>query len=912
MSGIIIDNGATFKIDFRFNPRILEAIKSIPGRKFDYNDKTWSVPRQSIEHLRKVAQQHNLSFGNNQPPEQVGIIEELPELTIDIPLKRTLFPFQARGVAYNLQKKRVLVGDLPGLGKAQPLYSKIATPSGFVTMGSIKVGDDVFGADGKITKVTGVFPQGERPTYRVMFNDGFAVDCDIDHLWSVRDSNRRQKRYESTTDWTVKSLKEIIDSGVTYKINKKRAESGRKPTLKYEIPLCSKVQYQEKDFYIHPYILGLLLGDGCLSRKGRQKKICVSIPDSEIESLERITKLLPNGIKLYANKYGSCPQYYFNQNARTTKPNPFYAEIVNLGLNVMGHDKFIPTKYLTASIEQRIELLRGLMDSDGSAKLNRITFHTKAEGLVKGISELVQSLGGQVIVRKYDRTLSGKGHEYQVNVKVHFNPFHMERKANQWRLPLKNHASRYIESVEFIGNLPTQCISVDAKDKLYLTDNYTITHNTTQAFSTIIGAQAYPCLIICPNSLKENWRREIENFTHQKAIILQDNIRATFQLYYESGLAQFFIVNYESLKKFFVVSMDKREKGKPFTIRNIHFNKLATDFFRAVIIDESHRVKSTATIQTKLTKGICIGKEWILALSGTPVINKPKDLVAQLGIIDQFNQIGGYKHFMERYCAGPKQASNLRELNYRLTQTCFYQRKKEDVLKDLPDKTRNVVLCDISTRHEYNEALQDLSQYLKKYKEATDEQVARSMRGEVMVRIGVLKNISARGKMKEVQEHIEDLHEQGQKVVVFIHLKEIAAKVKELFTHAVSITGDDSLEQRQQAIDSFQNDPKCNIIVCNFKSGGVGVTLTASSYVSFIELPWTAADCQQCEDRCHRIGQKDNVTATYFLGQNTIDEWIYKIIAQKRDIAGQITGNDDNTQEVIIDKLYNLFNAPKE
>ena len=144
---------------------------------------------------------------------------------------------------------------------------------------------------------------------------------------------------------------------------------------------------------------------------------------------------------------------------------------------------------------------------------------------------------------------------------------------------------------------------------------------------------------------------------------------------------------------------------------------------------------------------------------------------------------------------------------------------------------------------------------------------------------------------------------------MFVHLKEIAKAVKELFPNAVSITGDDSLDERQKSIDSFQNDPKCNIIVCNFKSGGVGVTLTASSYVSFIELPWTAADCQQCEDRCHRIGQKDNVTATYFLGQNTIDEWIYKIIAEKRDIAGQITGNDDNTQEIIIDKLYGLFNA---
>ena len=94
-------------------------------------------------------------------------------------------------------------------------------------------------------------------------------------------------------------------------------------------------------------------------------------------------------------------------------------------------------------------------------------------------------------------------------------------------------------------------------------------------------------------------------------------------------MAQFFIINYESLKKFFTTGMDKREKGKPFTIRNIHFNKTATDFFKAVIIDESHRVKSTATIQTKLTKGICIGKEWILHIRNS-VINKPKDLVAQL------------------------------------------------------------------------------------------------------------------------------------------------------------------------------------------------------------------------------------------------------------------------------------------
>lgn len=439
---------------------------------------------------------------------------------------------------------------------------------------------------------------------------------------------------------------------------------------------------------------------------------------------------------------------------------------------------------------------------------------------------------------------------------------------------------------------------------------------TTQAFATIIGAEikgdiSFPCLIICPSSLKRNWQIEITEFTNKKAVVLNDAIKTNFHLYYKAGLADFFIVNYESLKKYFVEHVDKPEKGRPLRFNNIHFKAWALDFFKSVIIDESHRVKSLKTLQTKFTKGICIGKEYVLALTGTPVINKPKDLVSQLGIIDQFPKFGGYKTFVNRYCAGPKEASNLKELNSRLRQFCFYRRDKADVLKDLPAKTRKIILCEINTRHEYNEALKDLQEYLRKWKEADDESIARSMRGEVMVRIGILKNISARGKIREVCEYVDDLMEQGEKLILFGHLREVIAQVKERYPDALTITGADNAEARQRAVESFQKDPKCKLILCSIQAAGVGLTLTASSNVAFIELGWHPAIMDQCEDRCHRIGQHDNVTCAYFLGKDTIDEWVYKIIDEKRSMTNLITGANDNTEEHIVDRVWSLFNQPE-
>lgn len=430
---------------------------------------------------------------------------------------------------------------------------------------------------------------------------------------------------------------------------------------------------------------------------------------------------------------------------------------------------------------------------------------------------------------------------------------------------------------------------------------------TLQAIAVVRAAKAYPCLVICPSTLKENWKREFKKFTGKdRSLILENSNKRTFPQFYDAGLVDNFIVNFESLKKYFVAELTNTD-GQRLTLRHIKF-KPEIQMFKSIIIDESHRCKNGSAQQTKFAMGIASGKEYVILLSGTPVINKPKDLVAQLHIMGRLPDFGGYKAFVDRYCAGHNEASNLRELNYKLNTTCFFQREKKDVLKDLPSKVRQTVICEISNRKEYVDAENDLIRYLREYKQASDEKIAKSMRGEVMVRINILRQISARGKVKEVADFVNDLIEADEKVILFINLHEVGNELKKIFPKAVSVTGLDSRDDRQKAVDSFQTNPEVELIICSIKAAGVGLTLTASSNITFVEFPWTYADCEQCEDRAHRIGQKDSVTAYYFLGRNTIDEKIYQIIQTKKDMANTITGSTEQVEEDTIELVSNLFN----
>ena len=428
---------------------------------------------------------------------------------------------------------------------------------------------------------------------------------------------------------------------------------------------------------------------------------------------------------------------------------------------------------------------------------------------------------------------------------------------------------------------------------------------TLQSIATINLANAFPCLVICPSSLKINWQREWEKFTDKKAMVLTDKVRDTWTFFYQTGMHQVFIVNYESLKKYFV---QRIKKAEGWTLRDVEFRN-SINLFKSVIIDESHRCKSASTQQAKFCKGICTGKEWVIELTGTPVVNRPKDLIPQLAILNRMDDFGGYKPFVNRYCSGQREASNLKELNFNLWKYCMFRREKSLVLTDLPDKIRQVNTCEITNRKEYMDAERDLIMYLQKYKDADDEKIEKALRGEVMVRINILRQISARGKVRDVIEFVKDFRENGKKIILFCSLHEVVDQLKRYFPTAVSVTGRDSQDEKQRAVDAFQNNPKADIIICSIKAAGVGLTLTASSNVAFVEFPWTYADCCQCEDRAHRIGQKDSVTCYYFLGRRTIDEKVYRIIQEKKNIANAVTGSTEDIEENIVDMVARIFDT---
>lgn len=440
---------------------------------------------------------------------------------------------------------------------------------------------------------------------------------------------------------------------------------------------------------------------------------------------------------------------------------------------------------------------------------------------------------------------------------------------------------------------------------------------TLQAICAVVKAhqeaekfgESFPTLVICPAALKVNWQREFQKFAGKNSVILDDNNRMTWQLFYENKksdgtpLCDVFITNYESLRKFFVVKVNDTSR---LTMKSIIFDD-RIHLFKSIIIDESHKCKSSKTQQSKFVEGICKGKQFVFALTGTPVVNNNTDLIQQLKILGRLEDFGGYSKFVQRYCDGPKQSSNLKELNYYLWKTCFFRREKSKVLAQLPDKTRQYIQCDITNRKEYDDAERDIIKYLRQYKNADDDKIQRAMRGAIMVKMGILKSVAAKGKVQAVTDFIHDVIDGGEKLIVFAYLKEVVDALKKNFPKAVTVTGSDNIQQKQYAVDSFQNNPDVKLIILNYKSGGTGLTLTASSRVAFIEFPWTYSDCEQAEDRAHRNGQKNNVNCYYFLGEKTIDKYMYELIQTKKDIANGVTGTETQIEEDMVNITMNLF-----
>jgi DNA polymerase I-like protein with 3'-5' exonuclease and polymerase domains len=355
------------------------------------------------------------------------------------------------------------------LGKAQPVDSLVLTPGGFVRMGDIKTGDLVNIPDGGCARVIKVFPQGLRPVYRITLSDGSQVECDEEHLWEV----------ETRATTHVMTARELIDSGL------------RQPCgyFKYRVPQISPVSFSEQELPVHPYVVGALLGDGGFT----QDFVTFTSADQDIVS--RISGLLPEPLQLTFRK-NSKYDYTITGHGNKGRYNP---SVLRRFLNDSGlagknsHGKFIPAEYLTGSAEQRYELLRGLMDTDGycPGKAALVSEYTSvSRQLAEDVVSLVRSLGGYASLSEKKTSWTHKsvkktGTAYRVFLRTPECPFYLTRKADKWKKsPIRR---RFITSAEYTGEKECQCILIDDPRHLYLTDDYVPTHNTL-GFAVVYGA----------------------------------------------------------------------------------------------------------------------------------------------------------------------------------------------------------------------------------------------------------------------------------------------------------------------------------------------------------------------------------------------------------------------------------------
>ena len=382
----------------------------------------------------------------------------------------------------------LMIGD-PGVGKAQPLSSKIKTPNGWTTMGELKVGDTITAHNGSQTNVTNIYPQGKKDIYKITLKDGRETECCKEHLWNIWGKFGEKYitpggHHSRKSDYKVHSLDWIIN----------KMESNRSFVPK--IQLIKPTKTNNIDYKIDPWLMGFLLGDG--SFYGKQYST-FSTADKEI--LDKVKKLVEEGYTVTqskSRKYDYEIQSINSLRGKNSVSNPiphFYKRtITEMGLDKKLSDtKFIPEIYKNGSVEQKEQLIAGLVDSVGYVNANgALSITTVSKEMAKDIQEIIWSLGGIAKIRKqtnrtymyaYDGIKERRKCKDSYGISIRYpEPRKLATLTRKKELLPKNYQYKdlkvAIEKIELVGTKEAQCIKVDNPEHLYVTDNYIVTHNT--------------------------------------------------------------------------------------------------------------------------------------------------------------------------------------------------------------------------------------------------------------------------------------------------------------------------------------------------------------------------------------------------------------------------------------------------
>ncbi len=399
---------------------------------------------------------------------------------------------------------------------------------------------------------------------------------------------------------------------------------------------------------------------------------------------------------------------------------------------------------------------------------------------------------------------------------------------------------------------------------------------TVQALATLQADGAFPAIIVCPASLKLNWLREAARWLPQRTAVVLDAGTPT-------GDAEIVILNYEGAAA-----------GVP---------ELTELEARALVLDEAHYVKNFAAQRTKavlaLSAALAPGA-LRLALTGTPVVNRPAELAPQLQVLDRLDEFGTAASFGSRY----ETTVARRRLHEKLRASCFLRRRKADVLAQLPPKQRAVLALPIDNAEEYRLAEQRFVQWLAE-QAAGAGLVPDELRASAFARLAALRRLAAEGKLAAAVSWVEDFAESDERLVLFAHHRAVQAAVLQRFPGCARILGSDSVEEREANVRRFQDGGEDApwLCVCSLEAASHGFTLTAAANVAFLELAWTPAKHDQAEDRLHRIGQTAAVTAWYLLAAGTIDERIARLLDEKRRVVDAVTDGAGEDGDAVLTAL---------
>lgn len=796
-----------------------------------------------------------------------------------------------------------------GTGKAQPLDEPVLTPTGWVAMGSLSVGDYVIGVDGSPTRVVAVHERGPLAEWLVRFSDGVKVRCSADHLWPVRTPQQAFKR----RPWKLVPTHEIRPATLP------NAGNGS-----YTPVLSRPVDYDTtgSPLPLDPWLLGVLIGDGSLYPN------TVSITNADPELVDRVQRevdLLGLDLVLYAtraggvtygNPAGETKVYGITARSRS-QTNVLTVILAHLGLvGCESREKFIPERYLRATPAERLAVLRGLVDTDGHISGNsggHVEFVSASRQLALDVIELARSLCGRAVLR--EKVVRGT-----VYFRVGFTlgaldcPASLSRKAERWTR--SRSVTRRVVAVEATGaTVPMRCITVAAAGGQYVTTDFVVTHNSKVIVDRAVNVGADATLILAPDKVVRVWPKQFRVHAGRDCHVLNGTYTR------RDGQPQLLSVADRVAE--WDAALHECGCGSPHVIVANYAIAVHEPFatwaleqsWDLAVCDEVHRI---AAAQGKWSRWCYqVGRRAQLRIAGTGSLYDagPLSVYGQFRFLDEsvfglsytafqakyavMGGFGGYEFLGLRPEYAQEYADRIAALTYHAGEDVL------DLPAEVPDITYGATLgrdawrtYKALEREAYAELAAMTSAQLHAAALDVDVDVETVTTTSPLVKLLRLQQITGGAVRADAGQYVEidtakadvlrETLEQipaGEPVVVvarFIHdLDAIRRETERLGLRYAEISGrrGDGL-----TIDATLAED-ADVVGAQIQAAGEGVDLTRSHWMIFYSLGFSLKDYRQMRKRQRRPGQEHPVRYVHLVVSGSVDEAVYEALAEGAEVA---------------------------